>query len=248
MLSSAAIVLGLLAGAHHAAAQSTTSATGTSESYLNQVCYPATTNANDTVPPCVAITSIETTCQPNGTDALYLIAHQECMCGGSYFYEWAACQDCLVYHGFESAAAKTYWLGVLSVVSSSLCGVATPVAPFQSLFTSAQATIAALSGAATATSDQAVSQTAVSLYFTATRSLGPGAITGSAASATATAKTTTTSSRTGTTTSAPSGTGTTTGAGSKTTTTSTTSSGSSLTLGSGAWVWAVMLVGSALVL
>lgn len=55
--------------------------------YVDTVCKPATTNPNDTVPPCVEIQTIETLCLPNGTAPIYLIAHQECMCGGSYFSE-----------------------------------------------------------------------------------------------------------------------------------------------------------------
>ena len=46
--------------------------------YEDEVCHPITQHANDTIPPCLDIMLIETTCTPNGTTPLALKAHQLC--------------------------------------------------------------------------------------------------------------------------------------------------------------------------
>lgn len=170
--------------------------------YVDTVCKPATKNPADTVPPCVEIETIETLCVPNGTEPIYLIAHQECMCGGSYFAEWPACQNCLFYHGLRTEREVAQYDGILSAASSSFCGAATPSATFAAVFSAIQSTFPVPTTGGTVSSDRAPSQTAVSLYYTASGSQGPGAITGSAATATATRLVT-----------APAGTGTAAGTG-----------------------------------
>lgn len=154
--------------------------------YEDTVCSPLTVHADDTVPPCVEIQTIETVCAPNGTAPLYLVAHAECMCGGSFFTEWPACLQCLYLHGLRSERDVSFYSSVIAAASSALCGTATPTADFQAIFSSAQAAIPQPTTGATVSSDQAPSQTAVSLYYTATGPQGPGPITGSAALATAT--------------------------------------------------------------
>jgi hypothetical protein len=159
--------------------------------YLDTVCKPATKNPTDTVPPCVSVETIETLCEPNGTAPIYLAAHQQCMCGGSFFAEWPACQNCLFYHGLRNEREVAQYDGILSAVSSSFCGTATPTAVFASIFKTIQSSFPVPSTGGTVSSDMAPSSTAVSLYYTASVSQGPGAITGSAAGATATGPRTT---------------------------------------------------------
>ncbi|OIW31576.1 hypothetical protein CONLIGDRAFT_571340 [Coniochaeta ligniaria NRRL 30616] len=154
--------------------------------YVDTVCKPATKNPTDTVPPCVEIETIETLCVPNGTEPIYLIAHQECMCGGSYFSEWPACQNCLFYHGLRTERDVAQYDGILSAASSAFCGAATPSTTFAAVFSSIQSSFPVPTTGGTVSSDRGPSQTAVSLYYTASGSQGPGAITGSAATATAT--------------------------------------------------------------
>lgn len=161
------------------------------EDYADEVCKPST-SADEPVPPCVSIENIEALCTPNGTEPLYIAAHAQCMCGGSYFAEWNACQDCLELHGQRSGRDEAFFLSVASSASQELCGfltssgAATPTAPFASLFSEIANTLAQPTTGATVSSDRAVSKTAVSLYYTASGSQGPGKITGSETAATAT--------------------------------------------------------------
>lgn len=72
---------------------------------------------------------------------------------------------------------------IISIASSSLC-TGTPTASFAAIFSSIAASVPPASSGATSLSDQFPSQSAVSLYYTASGSQGPGAITGSATAAT----------------------------------------------------------------
>ncbi|KAK1771091.1 hypothetical protein QBC33DRAFT_231154 [Phialemonium atrogriseum] len=156
--------------------------------YQDSVCKPATRQVGDTVPPCVEIETIETMCTPNGTGPLFLAAHQQCMCRGSYFADWPACLSCLFLHGQRTERDVGQYMGVLAAASSSFCdAAAAPTAEFASVFAAVQATAAPPATGATVASDRAPGQTAVSLYYTATARQGPGRITGDAALATATA-------------------------------------------------------------
>ncbi|KAK5652461.1 hypothetical protein OQA88_10505 [Cercophora sp. LCS_1] len=152
--------------------------------YEDEVCHPVVESASDTVPPCLELVTIETVCTPNGTSPLALKAHQQCMCNGSFFAEWPYCLQCLFIHGLRSERDVAYYKSVLSTASSELCGAATPSAEFASIFSSAQVAVAYPTTGNTISSDQAVGQTAVSLYFTATTYQGPGRITGAATAAT----------------------------------------------------------------
>lgn len=159
-------------------------------SYIDSVCLP---NITSPLPPCQEIINIESACEPSGTTALDYLAHQECMCGGSFFSDWNGCLNCQYVHGSRSEAEAEAFSSILSTVSMELC-TGTPTASFAALFASVTNTAPQqASGAATVLSDQYPSQSAVSLYYTASASQGPGAITGSAAQATATAITSRTS-------------------------------------------------------
>jgi len=62
------------------------------EAYLQEVCFPNTTNP---IPPCQEIINIQSACPSgNTTDTLGLEAHAECICGGSFFSDWIGCLDC----------------------------------------------------------------------------------------------------------------------------------------------------------
>ncbi|KAK8088111.1 collagen-like protein mcl1 protein [Apiospora hydei] len=134
--------------------------------------------------PCISIDSIAKACQPSGTSPLALEAHAQCMCGGSYFSDYLGCQRCLVLHGARSERDDAYWASVLAVASSALC-TGTPTASFPKIFESAGASVVGPTTGGTASSDAKSGETAVSLYYTAKGSQGPGSITGSATGATA---------------------------------------------------------------
>lgn len=109
------------------------------------------------------------------------------MCGGSFFDEWPFCLQCLFFHGFRSERDVSFYRAVIATASSALCEVPTPTAEFKIIFQSAQGMVPVPTTGETISSDQAVGQTAVSLYYTASVSQGPGRITGEATAATATA-------------------------------------------------------------
>jgi len=161
---------------------------GPSTAYLDSVCSPNVTSSRSgtLLPPCISIVNIQTQCQPNGTTPLDYMAHAECLCDApsSFFTDWIGCRQCLYVHGGLTQQQLNQYSAVISAVSTSLC-TGTPTAPFQSYFASAGSLGAAVTSGATVSSDQFPSQTAVSLYFTASGSQGPGAITGSATAATA---------------------------------------------------------------
>ncbi|OLN85952.1 hypothetical protein CCHL11_05435 [Colletotrichum chlorophyti] len=186
--------------------------------YQDVVCKPQTSNGP--LPPCVQIENIEAACQPNGTDSIHLEAHAQCMCRGSFFAEKLGCERCLYVHGIRSEADLAYYSGVLSSASNALC-TGTPTAAFATVYSNIEvAATRATSGLATSRSDQAPSNTAISLYYTASGPQGPGSITGAAASATATAEQTRTATAAVTTTASTTG-----GSGSTSTRASTTTTG-----------------------
>jgi len=178
---------------------------------LDTKCKPSVP-ASDPLPPCVEIETIEALCYPNGTGPLYLEAHAQCMCHGSYFPEWTACRRCLYLHGQLAERDLSFYYSIASSASSALCGfldhpatapaggsgapaAATgsaasasgkPTAMFRDLFTSAELAIASPTTGVASLSDSAKGNTDVALYWTATGSLGPGPITGSATGATGT--------------------------------------------------------------
>ncbi|KAK2065459.1 hypothetical protein LY76DRAFT_600181 [Colletotrichum caudatum] len=150
--------------------------------YQDAVCKPATSSGGQ-VPPCVQIESIEVACKPNGTQPIHFEAHAQCMCGGSFFAEKLACEQCLFFHGLRSERDLAYYRGILSSASNALC-TGTPTAAFAIVYSNIEVAATPVTTGATAKSDQAPSNTAISLYYTASGPQGPGSITGAAASAT----------------------------------------------------------------
>ncbi|KAK1970412.1 hypothetical protein LY78DRAFT_628043 [Colletotrichum sublineola] len=153
-----------------------------SRPYQDAVCKPATSSGSQ-VPPCVQIESIEVACKPNGTEPIHFEAHAQCMCGGSFFAEKLACERCLFIHGLRSEQDLAFYRGVLSSASNALC-TGTPTAAFAIVYSSIEVAATPVTTGATTKSDQAPSNTANSLYYTASGAQGPGSITGEAASAT----------------------------------------------------------------
>jgi hypothetical protein len=160
------------------------------EAYIASVCTP---NSTSLVPPCTEIITIQGACEPNGTLPIDYLAHQQCMCSGSFFSNWLGCLNCQYVHGARSEAEVQAFDGILASASNALC-TGTPTASFAAIFSSiSEAAPQSASGAATVFSDQFPSMTAISLYFTVTGAQGPGAITGSATAATKAVASSTTS-------------------------------------------------------
>ncbi|KAI1086768.1 hypothetical protein F5B19DRAFT_487242 [Rostrohypoxylon terebratum] len=171
----------LCLSAYHVLAQDggSNSSNDTETSYITSVCSPP----EQPDAPCIAIQTIETACLPNGTSALALSAHAQCLCQGSYFAEWLGCRNCLLVHGALSPRNYTYFSSVLGLASRDLC-TGTPTAEFAALFTQAQASVPEPTAGGTELSDVSSGDAAVSLYYTASGPQGPGVITGSATEAT----------------------------------------------------------------
>jgi hypothetical protein len=214
----------------------------TEEAYLDSVCFPNTTEP--IIPPCQEIINIQSACLPNGTAPLDLLAHAECMCGGSFFEDWVGCLNCDYVHGGRSPQIVSAFNTIITSASNLLC-TGTPTAPFASIFSSLSDVVAP-SGTDTATTDLYPSQTAISLYYTPSGKQGVGAITGAATAATASVTSTSTSMTVKTT-------GATTGAGANTG--SSSSGGSSSTSSSkagaaptGVWMGALGAVAGGVVM
>ncbi|KAK1997887.1 hypothetical protein LX36DRAFT_56505 [Colletotrichum falcatum] len=153
-----------------------------SSPYQDAVCKPATSEGSQ-IPPCVQIENIEVACKPNGTQPIDFEAHAQCMCGGSFFAEKLACERCLFIHGLRSERDLAFYRSVLSSASNALC-TGTPTAAYAVVYSNIEVAATPVTTGATVKSDQAPSNTAISLYYTASGAQGPGSITGEAASAT----------------------------------------------------------------
>ncbi|KAF7886721.1 uncharacterized protein EAF02_003368 [Botrytis sinoallii] len=152
------------------------------EDYLTSVCSPNITSG--TIPPCIEVITIQSACTPNGTTPLDYLAHAQCMCNGGFFSNWLGCLNCDYVHGGRSPAVVSAFNTIITSASNQLC-TGTPTASFAAIFNSLGGGDVA-EGTATQLTDLYPSETAVSLYYTASGNQGPGAITGSATGATKT--------------------------------------------------------------
>ncbi|KAG4028131.1 hypothetical protein MFRU_024g01010 [Monilinia fructicola] len=152
------------------------------ENYLTSVCSPNITSG--TIPPCIEVITIQTACNPNGTTPLDYLAHAQCMCNGGFFSNWLGCLNCDYVHGGRSPAEVSAFNTIITSASNQLC-TGTPTAGFAAIFNSLGGGDVA-PGTATRLTDLYPSETAVSLYYTASGKQGIGAITGSATGATKT--------------------------------------------------------------
>ena len=154
--------------------------TPSNDGYLDSVCSPNVTDTSGTLPPCISVINIQGQCAPNNTDALGYEAMAQCLCNepSTFFSDWIGCRECLEFHGGLTGQDLARYSIVIESVSNAIC-TGTPTAQFADYFTSIDGAVAiSYSGTDTVTSDQAPSQTAVSLYYTAPGAQGPGSITG----------------------------------------------------------------------
>jgi hypothetical protein len=147
------------------------------EAYINSVCSPKTKEAP--LPPCVSIVNIENQCMPNGTAPINYLAHAQCMCSppSSFFADWRGCQNCQLAHGARSEQDINKAFALISSASNALC-TGTPTARFRDLYSTLDNKAAVTLSGATTSNDRAPSQTAVSIYYTASGVQGPGVIAG----------------------------------------------------------------------
>lgn len=149
------------------------------QEYLDSVCSPSVNGGTGAIPPCISIKSIQQQCKPNGTQPLDYVAHAQCLCNGpsTFFSDWLGCRNCILIHGGMTQRNHDTYADILSAASSSLCG-GTPTAKFEDIFATVESKATPVASGSTVFSDLFPSSTAVSLYYTASGTQGPGAITG----------------------------------------------------------------------
>jgi hypothetical protein len=162
--------------------------------YLSRMCYPLQSNAtrqnilhltpSEVIPslanspfPCEQILYIQAICTANGTTELDFLAEQECLCNGAFWEAAAGCNDCVFAHGWqgETPAEASSALTSLSIAE---CEPSPPFQPFSNLVTSINITSYLISESTapplTLGDDRFPNNTAVSNYFTPTRSITAG--------------------------------------------------------------------------
>ncbi|QDS73893.1 hypothetical protein FKW77_007168 [Venturia effusa] len=154
------------------------------QQYVESVCSPdMNITAGQLIPPCISVEIIQGQCEPNGTQPLDLAAYAQCLCNepSTFFRDWLGCRSCIEAHGGMSEGEQVEYAGLLSSVSSSLCGGLT-TAKFEDVFATMEATMTRNASRNTKVGDSFPSSTAVSLYYnyTGTYPQGPGVITGTA--------------------------------------------------------------------
>ncbi|KAL3417496.1 hypothetical protein PVAG01_10506 [Phlyctema vagabunda] len=167
--------------------------------YLSEVCYPNLNNqtrraelhlsANDLLPslgsspfPCEQMLYLNTICTANGTTEIDFLAEQQCLCNGAFFDVMAGCDACFFSHGSQASTPEEA-SSTVSSLSSAECSPSPPFQPYSNLLPPvSRINITELSFRPSLTlgNDQFPSNTVVSNYFTPTRSIAPGEITGSA--------------------------------------------------------------------
>jgi hypothetical protein len=149
------------------------------QEYLDSVCSPSVDGATGAIPPCISIKSIQQQCKPNGTQPLDYAAHAQCLCNApsTFFSDWLGCRNCILIHGGMTQRDHDTYDNILSAASSSICS-GTPTARFEDIFAMVESKATPVASGSTVFSDLFPSSTAVSLYYTASGTQGPGAITG----------------------------------------------------------------------
>jgi hypothetical protein len=129
--------------------------------------------------PCEQAIYQQLVCFANGTEIIDFIAEQQCLCNGGYFSALEGCDACFRAHGAVYLYSPEEEASGRSSLSLAEC---TPNPPTQGFtnFLATRNTDYARTHRVTISNDQFPNATAVSNYFTPTRALGPGKVTGSA--------------------------------------------------------------------
>ncbi|EPE25221.1 hypothetical protein GLAREA_11802 [Glarea lozoyensis ATCC 20868] len=129
--------------------------------------------------PCERTLYLQWACIANGTETIDFLAEQQCFCGGGFFSASEGCDACYRAHGLVMSTSPEEEASYLSSLSTAEC---TPNPPTQG-FTNLVATVdfsLIRTRSTTLSDDKFPNQTAVSNYFTTTKALTPGEVTGSA--------------------------------------------------------------------
>lgn len=165
--------------------------------YLIRMCYPIQFNitrdrelhlsTDEMIPslanspfPCEQAEYIRETCTANGTTELDFLAEQECLCNGAFWDVSAGCYDCHFAHGWP-AKTPAEASSSLTSLSAAECEPSPPFQPYSNLLPSIDynnptSIFASIASAPDLTLgiDRFPNNTAVSNYFTPTRSITAG--------------------------------------------------------------------------
>jgi hypothetical protein len=165
--------------------------------YLEQICFPNFSNftwrtehrlpdpfvaLSDSPFPCERLNYFLRACAANGTTEIDFLAEQQCLCSGGAFWElYAGCNDCYTTHG-DTRNSSSVRSSRLASLQTAECSATRLCQPFSMLLPPmTKMTGSAVSSARmTLGHDEFPSDTAVSNYWTSTRSLTLGGISGSA--------------------------------------------------------------------
>lgn len=165
--------------------------------YLNEMCRPLWSNTtrntqlhltiNQEIPslafspfPCEQTMYLEEICTANGTTEVDFLAEQECLCGSDFFKLTNACSDCWYAHGYVDGLSPAQVSSKVASLQTAECSPSPPYQPYSNLLPPINITSVKLSPTLNLGNDRFPNMTAVSNYFTETRSATPGSITGSA--------------------------------------------------------------------
>jgi len=150
------------------------------DDYILSMCFPPKVPAVPLISPypCVVYSVLDELCSANASsrpsDLLY---EQKCLCDGVYFDVMKGCTNCLFVHG-EADDDPSDTASLISSLSAAECNAGQPTTPFSNLWPD---TRTVLPPAITSVKDQFPNNTAVSNYWTASRSpVTSGALTKSA--------------------------------------------------------------------
>ena len=166
------------------------------EMYLDRMCIPLYINTTRTrdlnlsiaeMPaslanspfPCEQEIYLEAVCLANGTTEDDFLAEQECLCNGGFFEAIAGCDACLDAHGSQEFSPQLQ-SSALASLSAAECEPSPPFQPYSNLVPRVNITSLSESPPMTLGDDRFPNNTAVSNYWTPTKSVTAGEITGSA--------------------------------------------------------------------
>jgi len=131
--------------------------------------------------PCEQEFYLEAVCAANGTAEIDFLAEQECLCNSAFFDILHGCDACYAIHGYlGNSMGLANDSSEIASLSAAECQPSPPFQPFSNLLSTVNITSASEQPAITLGVDHFPNNTAISNYWTPTRSITPGEITGSA--------------------------------------------------------------------
>lgn len=148
--------------------------------HLNLTIIEMASSLSNSPFPCEQEIYIQSACSANGTTEIDFLAEQECICKGAFFDVIAGCDACYAAHGYESGRSLSEESAGIASLSAAECQPSPPFQPLSNLIAPVNITSVSLRPSLTLGDDRFPNNTAVNDYWTPTRSITLGDITGSA--------------------------------------------------------------------